>query len=367
MSDNTNLPHSINKLIVDKKSSRSELLPYHLVYESTTTRIFCNGELGAKVTIDPNLSRDQAVRALRLEQKVSDCLPSSCSQRKSLRVDTYQDLPALYFDWVDGVTVGEWLRSNAEMKQPYGESEARANSSLTTRLQLALAITKAVCDFHEAGVFHGSLNLENIILDIKGGAKNFHATLIDYSGAVILSDCSFGIRNEQDRNAFIKATKKKDLNDLGVVLYAVLGNRIQSTQQSSSDEHNDNLEQDAEVQRSKRGKRQQIQPSNNLPLYLISLIASLLTPNVNQGGDDQVLYKNTRDVLTDLQLAVSKSHIYLKAYSSTDLVSRPLIFPQGTFYGRRTELLMLQHSFDAMMEGKNKPCAFVVSGYAGAG
>eukprot|EP00956_Cyclotella_meneghiniana_P033877 scaffold99814_cov24-Cyclotella_meneghiniana.AAC.1 len=148
------LSNSINELSVGNNSNNidSEARAYQVVHESKTARIFRSKELGIKVFTDPNSTN----KALRLELQVSFYLPSSIAQRKALRVDTYQDLPALYFEWVEGVTACEWLNNGSNETQPMQlEDVAPADDpALTKRLNVALAITEAICGFHECGVFH---------------------------------------------------------------------------------------------------------------------------------------------------------------------------------------------------------------------
>jgi serine/threonine protein kinase len=346
------LPSRINELSVNSSGSCPSHHEYQLVHKSSMTSIFRSNERGIKIFTDLNyLSTIQAQSLLRLELKVSGSLTSGCSQRKALRVDTYQDLPALFFEWVDGVTVDQWIRS-----------EPAKDVTLSTRLQVSMSITKAVCDFHEAGIFHGNLELKNVVIDSNSGPENFHATLIDYSRSIILADCFYSIRDENERKAYVMSVRQKDLNDLGVILYSVLSNHITNPERNIA-----SAEGDADSHQNKRGKSQLLQPANNMPLYLMSLVSSLLTPVAKYGGNDKMQYKNPRDVLTDLQLAISKPDIYLKAHRWADLVTKPLVLPQDSFYGRRAEVSMLQHSFDTMMEGNSKSCAVVVSGYAGAG
>lgn len=357
------LSNSINELSVGNKNSSnidSEARAYQVVHESKTARIFRSKELGIKVFNDPNSTN----KALRLELQVSFYLPSSIAQRKALRVDTYQDLPALYFEWVEGVTACEWLNNGSNETQPMQlEDVAPADDpALTKRLNVALAITEAICGFHECGVFHGNICLENILLDFS--RPSCSATLIDYSESVILSDSLYSIRDQQERKAFTMAAKQKDLNDLGVVLYSIISNHPRHT-----DRYDDqvSLNDDTNEQRKKKGKSQLIQTADNLPLYLVSLVSSLLTPVAKYVGHDEVQYKHPRQVLADLHLAISKPDIYLKVHRWADFVTKPLFIPQGSFYGRRTELSMLQNSFDVMLKGGNKPCVFIASGYAGAG
>lgn len=343
----------------------SKQAPFRLVYESKTSRIFCNGELGIKVPALSNpSSSDSHRRLLQHEHEVSRSMMPAPA-RQVLRVDTFRGSPAMYFQWADGQNVREWLTSKAGIEQRRALASTHG-FELAAHLKVAIAVTKSVCEFHEAGMIHGHLNMDNVLLQFQPqGTQTYSATLIDYSRATTPADLC-NIRTNEDRIAYADAKKKKDLNDLGLLLYSVLGEHVQEATTVVRDGGED--DEDMGVLRSKRGKRQhQAHQTNNLPLYLISLIASLLTPIPNQGGDNIVFYKNARRVLSDLQLAMQKADIYLKPYSSTDLVSRPLIFPQGSFYGRKTELFMLQHSFDAMMKGDSKPCALVVSGYAGTG
>lgn len=344
-------------------SSPVEPRQYELLHQSETTRIFRCNEQGVKVLIDPNLSLGERLELLQSEQRISSRLPSSCSQRKVLGIENEQSNHGMFFEWVDGVTAYEWLRPDADT--PIDSSGV----DLTSRLQVALAITKAVCDFHQAGVFHCNLSLQNVVISFNEESDACTATLIDYSKAVVPSD-----HPSASRDDCIKEQTRKDLNDLGLIIYSVLSNHMplaEAEEDASSEEEAGREEEDEEeddnVQRRVRGRRQQIEPTINLPVYLLSLVSSLLSPSINQEGDIRYSYTNARSVLSDLQLADDRPDIYMKFHGMTDLVTNPLIMPKDPFYGRRIELGMLQHSFDAMMEGSSKPCVLLVSGYAGAG
>ena len=361
------LPASMNELSFEgANASSTEYGSYELVYASERTRIYRNNGLGVKTLIDPNLSIGECLELFQVEQKISSSLPPSCSQRKVLRVDTHQRDPGLFFEWVEGVTVGRWLNdesNNVAQQQMSGDFD---DPILATRLKVALAITKAVCDFHEAGMSHGNLTLGNIVLEFSGRSQNCSATLIDYTKSVIISGCPNNTLNGPDHKALIDSKIEKDLRDLGLVLYSILSNHMPNTNEEAAEEK-DSEDDVLEQQRNKRGKSEQgFSPAKCLPLYLMSLVSSLLNPTINQEGDSKFLYSSPRNVLADLQLAITKPGIYLKSHCWSDLVTKPLVIP-NVFYGRRTELSMLRHSFDAMMEGASKPCAIVVSGYAGSG
>jgi hypothetical protein len=342
------LPGSINELSMACNGGSCEHIPHKLVHESKTARIFCNGDQGIKVLIDPSLNADQCQRLLTHEHRVSSSLSSS-THRKVQRLETYQGLPALYFEWVDGETVGDWLR-------------CVSSRGIEERLQVALAITRAVCDFHEVGLFHGQLSVDNVILGFRGEERTCSATLIDYSKSIILADCLYDFRDEKKRVEFFMSGKQKELNDLGVVLYSVFSNQAPNTR---SKEDNELSGEDAP--NSKRGKNQKVHGTKDLPLYLVSLVSSLLTPVANHGGNDTLQYDNPREVLSDLQLALDNPDSYLKTHRWADLVTQPLLLPLGKFYGRQAELSMVRHAFDVMIEGSSKLCTLVVSGYAGTG
>ena len=362
--------------VADGRSANCEPREYELLHESKTTRIFRSNGQGIKVLIYPSLSSDERLKRLQFEQRVSGRLPPSCSHRRVLHIDNRQGIPGMYFDWVDGVTIEEWLRPQEEnqLSRPLDST----TMDLIARLRVALAITKTLCDFHEAGVFHGHLSFQNVILNFTGEAQSCcTATLIDFAKSAIRSDCPL-----EERDEFVRKKTQKDLNDLGLILYSVLSNHIPDMTSSSGLVENIEIEEDsssvkvdeeaddkgdAETHARKRGRRQETQDPAKLPLYLVSLISSLLAPTIQQRTTRKTVYTNARNVLSDLKLAAEHPDMYLRVHRWANFVSGPLVLSEDSFYGRRTELSMVQHSFDAMMEGSNKPCILVVSGYAGAG
>ena len=336
-------------------------LSYQLVHQGAKSRIYRSDNVGIKVLTDPNMSREIKLALLNNELRVANSLPASCSKQRMLRVDTFQDHPALYFEWVQGVSIREWIESGS-MSVPLSEVADVQEADMLTRLQVAIAITKAVADFHEAGVVHGHVGLSDVILYAE--ASSWSATLIDYSVSIMVSSLT-----ELDHLTNFEASKRIDLNNLGAILYAVFGLHIQDVGGAQAQESgcNVDVEEDPETQRNKRGKSHRCQPVHSLPLYLVTLLVSLLTPIGKWGNGDGVQYTNAQDVLSDLQLALDKPDTYLKETIWEDLATKPLALPQDSFYGRKTELSLMKHAFDVMMEGNSRACALVVSGPAGVG
>jgi hypothetical protein len=118
----------------------------------------------------------------------------------------------------------------------------------------------------------------------------------------------------------------------------------------------------------KRGKRQQVQVGENLPLYLACLISSLIRTKDYTSEDTLALghYDCVEHVLGDLQMAVKMPQVYLKNNSWDDAKNNRLRIPHNSFYGRKPELSLIMHSFDTVLRF-GQPIMVSVSGYAGAG
>ena len=82
--------------------------PY-LVHKSNTTAVYRHNHRGIKVITDRNRSKEQIVLSLEHERKVSNFLPPLCAKRKILKVDNFQGSPAIYFQWVNGITLKDWI------------------------------------------------------------------------------------------------------------------------------------------------------------------------------------------------------------------------------------------------------------------
>ena len=163
---------------------------------------------------------------------------------------------------------------------------------------------------------------------------------------------------------------RKDLHDLGNVLYAVLGGDGSGAKgggaTNNSKEDEDDKEDYGQQRRRKRGNNQQI-VANSLPPYLISLISALIHVTCKDGRGGQ--YSHVKDVLIDLQEASKRPDIYLKndTLSGNYLPKNSLKIPPDSFYGRRSEVSMVLHSLDTVLKFGGKPVVTVVSGYAGTG
>lgn len=287
-------------------------------------------------------------------------------------VDKFQGHLAFHFEWVDGITVSEWLLQTSSTAAS-SSSSVGGGVDLSTRLKVAMAIAKSVLKFHEAGVIHNGLSCDDIILhnvDDAGDSSEFCVTLIDLARASIIDE-AIGNAIRKDGLSFSEKAMRKDLHDLGNVLYAVLGGDGSGAKgggatNNSKEAGEDDKEDYGQQRRRKRGNNQRI-VANSLPPYLISLISALIPVTCKDGRGGQ--YSHVKDVLIDLQEASKRPDIYLKndTLSGNYLPKNSLKIPPDSFYGRRSEVSMVLHSLDTVLKFGGKPVVTVVSGYAGTG
>ena len=233
------------------------------------------------------------------------------------------------------------------------------------RLRTAITLTKTLSDFHDGHVVHNSLSLENIILDKIEGDCN--VTLIDLSRSIIISD---GFKADRDET-FAEAAKQKDLRDLGHVLNSlfcmdtsmILEEELISKHDKKSEE-SDDIDS---ISPKKRGKLPKTDTAEGLPLFLTSLISTLILTGDNERAAET--YGNAKNVLLDLKVALNGPQIFLKPCNWKDVstMSRMKTPHNALFYGRRSELSILLHSLDSVMTSEGKPAMTLVSGCAGAG
>ena len=337
------------------------------VYRSETTLILRRENVGMKVLLSKTYCIEKMLSILEHEQRVSNYLPPSCQHRKVHHLDSYEGNFGFKFDWVEGITLGEWLVAPEQQ-------HARGGEDIMTRLHVAMAVAKSVANLHDAGVAHASITPENIILSFE--AKSVTATLIDLSKSTILTD-EYLSHNKDAHEAHTARLKIEDLKALGLLLYSVLGGKTnlnksenEADEEIKDEEIEDEIE-DEEIDdsaRSKRGRKTEVHPvAPNIPLYLISLISSLIAPAINGRGEIKYQYKSAKDVFSDLQKADEEPEIYLKFHQASEMATRALQLPKDSFCGRLSELTMVQQSLDIVMKSGGKPVLMAVSGHAGSG
>ena len=252
-----------------------------------------------------------------------------------------------------------------------------------TRLHVAIAITKMLCDLHDGIMSRGyskKFSVENIVLDMSRASSSCYSATLKPSSDGSVVEC----------------TRESDMEHLGCILNAVFGGGDNDDSIGVNKEEQHKSEDDST--RKKRGKQQdhQQQSMENLPLYLSCIVSSLTMTSTNETTEDKETgpssadketgpssaasstiishasfsdeqYANVKQVLHDLQTASAKPEVYLKRGRSSwnDGKNTRLHIPPD-FYGRKSELSLLLHSLGTVLRF-GQPVMVSVSGYAGTG
>ncbi len=350
--------------------------PPQLVFKSNNgTLIYRSaGEtVGIKVihdTSSSNISEEQTMQKLLHEETISKLLPPECNKRQVIEVGSFNERPALYFKWENGITCEEWLDKVVQQQQQKTLPQKEA-TEFNIRLRAAMAIAKTLHQFHQSYVVYNSLSLENIVLMPFEG--EYVAKFIDLSDAVICN-------NESNRQNFHKMVG--DMTSLGLILNQLfqteggeaaastggdggVGRVVNSNSVKGEEEASDINVRNVR----KRGK--QLTPGEGLPLYLGAMISTLL------GGDDdkhndasQLRYESANDVYEDLKVMTTQSISSTTKETELDhevLIHSRLKLPKDLFYGRQVQMTMIMHLLQSSTMLGDQPLMALIAGYPGTG
>lgn len=367
-----------------------------LVYQSNNTAIYRVHDKGIKVIVSPNPSEEQILQLVH-ELNISKFLPAGARKRRVLDVKGFKGDPAIYFQWTRGKTIAEWMRKARRRRE--------TDVDMTVRLRAAIAIVETLHEFHDGGVVYNNLTPKNVVLDTFEGS--YVATFIDLSDAIIYYNRDQG---------FAAKAAETDLRCLGALLAELFcgddANGISEQQKaiaasvlaggreeksSSSTQHyalgagsladdyaTDEERKEEPCTRSKRGKMQQSsqQLGEGLPMYLNTLISTLLLPELEEGVGGvaaaagaavgasafQIRYTSAKDVLLDLRVVEKNPSVYLKPLVMDEHLARGrLQLPGDCFYGRQSEKAMLLHALSSIMMLGGQPMLCAISGSPGTG
>ena len=262
------------------------------------------------------------------------------------------------------ITLDEWLqrRRDGATSEPTAQGQGEEEEDLQERLRVAIATTKALRDVRarnstseSEGVQYYQLSLETIVLEISDS----------YCVATLLVDSN---GNKDDENNIPSGTRANyaHMKQLGFILNAIFGGTSSSSMGMQAEQK---TVEDEDRPSKKRGKSQQVQVGENLPLYLACLISSLIRTTKDCTSEDTLAlghYDCVEHVLGDLQMAAKMPQVYLKNNSWDDAKNNRLRIPHNLFYGRKSELSLVMHSFDTVLRF-GQPIMVSVSGYAGTG
>ncbi|KAL7531691.1 hypothetical protein ACHAXR_008840 [Thalassiosira sp. AJA248-18] len=343
----------------------------HLVYTSSKSKIYrFRHDRGIKVAsaitqLEDSKQQEYMHDIMKHEQRISEHLPPSVPKRRVIKLENFQGCHAFHFEWVTGLTLEEWLRNhnNHEMV-PQNQSNQAQLETTKQKLRVAVAITKTLKEYHDAGVAHKKISLSNIILEETTTATTYSclATLIDLSRSVILGK----INTDKNSHSADYDAKRLDLESLGYVFQQLF------EVGSSSGEEDDREccggpKMNSGGRNVKRGKSssQHQRAIEGLPLYLSSLISALfVNRNLNYGTVET--YANVNAVLSDLRIALDKYETYFRPAFDRGSSSQNTLPILDAFYGRQSEMTVLTNSFHSVMN-LGQPSITVISGHAGMG
>ena len=317
-----------------------------LVYQSNSTAIYRLKDKGIKVLVDPNPSEEHICKLLH-EHNISQLLPPTCRKRHVLDVKGFKGDPAIYFQWTRGKTLREWSQ----------KARQRPDVDLNVRLRVAIAIAETLFEFHDGGVVYNNLSSNNIVLDRFEGS--YVATLIDLSEAIIYY-------NKNDE--FSSKVGETDLKCLGSILNELFrgGNDSESYEDQNWSQHVEETQEDRKEEPSTRKRGRHPSLGEGLPMYLGTLISTLLLSGENLSS--QTRYESVKDVLLDLRVVEENPQIFLKPLILDDfLVHGRLQLPADAFYGRQSEISILLHALSSVTMLGGLPMMVSISGYPGTG
>lgn len=323
-----------------------------LVYQSNSTAIYRLKDKGIKVLVATNPSEEQILQLVH-EHNISKFLNPTCRKRHVLDVKGFKGDPAIYFQWTRGKTLAEWL-----------QKAKRRDMNMNVRLRAAIAIVEALFEFHDGGVVYNNLSHNNIVLDTFEGS--YVATLIDLSEAII-----YYSKDEE----FAMKVGETDLKCLGSILselfcYGGDTDPAGDEDQSSWIQHGatgGETEEERKEEPSTRKRGRQLEGGEGLPMYMGTLISTLLLSGENNNAaTSQTRYESASDVLLDLRVVEKNPLIFLKPLILDDfLVRGRLQLPSDAFYGRQSELSMLLHALSSVMMLGGQPMLCAISGAPG--
>ncbi|KAL7540418.1 hypothetical protein ACHAXR_012736 [Thalassiosira sp. AJA248-18] len=381
-------------------SAPTRPLPLRLIYQSSTTEIYRrpNSSEGVKVILsEASINHEQVLCHLAQEQRMTnEHSPQSSPTRMITKIETFNGYPAFTFEWVDGVSLKDWLSET--------DGSVRSdNVGLKSRLRLATAITKTLHEYHEAGISHGKLSTSNIIVDAINTGSNgqyFTVAFIDLSKATLVNN-SNGSMHMNPEGKRLDGLKSLDLKDLGLVMKEIFSkggvgqyndddchvfHKVNCDDIVKMMEGDDDDEEEDTMKQPKRKQGNQMQNDHDsiddgmgqkkrerrtthddgLPMYISSFVSALLNACTNGGNSFGEIYDTAEDVWGDLKAATTKYDVYFPTTLETLSQQQQLMLQQGRFYGRKSELSMLLHSLNSVIHYGNSSLS-TVSGGPGMG
>ena len=139
-------------------------------------------------------------------------------------IDEQNDETFIVMEYLDGVTLREWIRKKAEQSEGYRKLGAKEAVELAT--QIAEGLEKA----HEKGIIHRDIKSENIMVTNDGRAKIMDFGLAKLRGASKLTKTGSTVGTiaymSPEQVEGMETDHRTDIFSFGVVLYEMLSGRL---------------------------------------------------------------------------------------------------------------------------------------------
>eukprot|EP00957_Ditylum_brightwellii_P146418 11148486-Ditylum_brightwellii.AAC.1 len=205
------------------EESRSQQDHDTVIYEGLYSRVFCfrdyankysshAGSLALK-SLSDEFPDDKHLSRLENEYIISRHLMScNCkATRAALLRPELRSPISIFLEWAAGETLTEWIKSIHGTECINRRPTLICESNLKSISQLALNISNALSEIHDACVTHNNLSPQHIIVDINGEKDIMSVKIIGLGSASLLPD-----------SCKISSKSRKDIISLGSILFEML-------------------------------------------------------------------------------------------------------------------------------------------------
>ncbi len=266
--------------------------------------------------------------------------------RKALQKTKVQNQDALILEYVDGVTMEEYM----DIEKP----------SLKEKLGFLISLAGTVDGIHQQGIIHKDLNPRNILIakdkSVKiidfGNSTKLNIKMLEMSNPKRLEGTLAYISPEQTGRMNRVVDFRSDLYSIGIIMYRILTGRLPFENKDALELVHCHIARNADPVSS-------VNPE--IPPVLSAIVEKLMSKN----AEDR--YQSASGLKYDLELCLQNltdsGHINDFELQQNDVSGR-LLFPDK-LYGREQEIDDLMAAFRRASDGYTE--LVTVSGYSGIG
>eukprot|EP00957_Ditylum_brightwellii_P206415 15348327-Ditylum_brightwellii.AAC.1 len=304
-------------------------------------------------TINEMHGKDKYSSQMKNEFTISKHLALQCSSvRAAISHTEIGGLSAISLEWAYGTSLSEWTKHFHETGGPLcltGDNEPNGINyhDKNIILQLAVEISNALAEIHNAGAIHNNLNPSHIIVETNKNGDNMTVKVIGLGSATLLTDLN-GISSEI----------QKDLLSLGSILFEMFTGMCPLKEDFCNDTFSEGEENQSKM----------LLPQNQLISFLLTRvpldIAKLILTLMKVEGCTPH-FQSATDVARQLSSMLLNIDPNAPDFDAQTCPSG-LKFTPGKLYGRDFHLSKLMDACSRIGTPDRVNMVFV-SGYSGVG